>query len=109
MMIPNEDTRPFDVDEQLGLCALFVSAPRRDLTYVKVVLESYEGVGVARTERPFLTQDRALLVLLLVPDFLDVARRLIKHFEAEVGLRIEVVDDTMREELRHDLLSRLDY
>jgi hypothetical protein len=93
----------FEVDDRLGLCALFVSAPRRHLAYIKVLLESYEGVGVARTERRFHTDDRALLVLLLVPDFLDVAARLVALFEDEVGLRVEDVGEKLREKLRSDL------
>ena len=98
----------FDIDPELGLCACFVSAPRRHLIYIKVLLESYEGVGVARSEDPFYDDERALLVLLLVPDFLDAAAGLIGHFETAVGLRRESVEPSRLDRLRADLLGELE-
>lgn len=98
----------FEIDPELGLCACFVSAPRRHLTYIKVLLESYEGVGVARSEEPFFDGERALLVLLLVPDFLDAAVGLIEHLESAVGLRRESVEPSRLDRLRADLLGELE-
>lgn len=97
----------FPVDPDLGVCALFISAPRASLAYLKLILESYEGVGVARTEVPFYEGDRALVVFLLVPDFFDVAETMVAHLEAEIDLRRENVSETIRAALRDDLIRHL--
>lgn len=106
-MHPPADYPQFPIDPELGICALFLSAPRRHLTYLKLILESYEGVGVARTEQPFYQDDRALIVFLLAPDFFWVADKVIRHLESEVGVRREEVSDAVRATLRDDLLSQL--
>lgn len=97
----------FPIDPDLGVCALFVSAPRKHLAYVKLILESYEGVGVSRTEQPFYGDDRALVVFLLAPDFFWVAETVVLHLEKEVGLRREDVSDETRALLRNNLLAEL--
>ena len=53
--------------------------PRHEIAYVKFVIESYEGVAVTRT----LDRHAALVVVLVAPDFLDDARRIIAALEAE--------------------------
>jgi len=106
-MQPSADHPQFPIDPALGVCALFVSAPRRNLTYLKLILESYEGVGVARTEIPFYGDDRALVVFLLVPDFFDVAETVVRHLESEVDLRREDVSEKIRAALRDDLVAQL--
>jgi len=52
---------------------------RRDIAYVKFVIESYEGVAVTRTLDPAT----AVIVALVAPDFLPDAHRLIAALEAE--------------------------
>jgi hypothetical protein len=52
---------------------------RRDIAYVKFVIESYEGVAVTRTLDPAA----AVIVALVAPDFLADAHRLIAALEAE--------------------------
>jgi hypothetical protein len=78
------------------------------LIYLKLMLESYEGVGVARSEEPFYDGERALLVFLLVPDFFDVAERLLVHLENAVDLRREIVEPSRLVRLRADLLGELE-
>jgi hypothetical protein len=106
-MYAAKDYPQFPIDPDLGVCALFVSAPRKHLAYIKLILESYEGVGVARTEQPFYGDDRALVVFLLVPDFFWVADTVVRHLENDAGLRKEDVSDEIRMRLRDNLLAEL--
>jgi hypothetical protein len=63
---------------------LVVEVPRAEIAYVKFVLESYEGVAVTRT----LDRRRALLVLLVAPDFLPVAHTILAALADEAGCRV---------------------
>jgi hypothetical protein len=65
--------------------------PRAEIGYVKFVFESYEGVAVTRT----LDRHRALLVLLIAPDFLTVARTIVAGLAADVACRIVPRPDTL--------------
>ncbi len=56
---------------------------RRDIAYVKFVIESYEGVAVTRTVDPAA----AVVVALVAPDFLADARRIVAALEAEGACR----------------------
>lgn len=51
-----------------------------DIAYVKFLFESYEGVGIVRT----IDRRAAVIVVLVVPDFLTAARAIV----GEVGARI---------------------
>jgi hypothetical protein len=62
---------------------LFLHAPREEIAYVKFVFESYEDVAVTRT----LDRHAALLVLLVVPDFLPQARTIVRALADEAGCR----------------------
>jgi len=53
--------------------------PRREIAYVKFVIESYEGVAVTRT----LDRHTAVVVVLAAPDLVTDARRIIRALEAE--------------------------
>jgi hypothetical protein len=63
---------------------LVIEVPRAEIAYVKFIFESYEGVAVTRT----LDRRRALLVLLVAPDFLDTARSILAALADEVGCRV---------------------
>jgi hypothetical protein len=52
---------------------------RRDIAYVKFVIESYEGVAVTRTLDPAAAD----VVVLVAPDFLADARRIVAALAAE--------------------------
>jgi len=70
---------------------LLLEVPRAEIAYVKFIFESYEGVAVTRT----LDRYRALLVLLIAPDFLSVARAIVAGLEADLGCRIVPRPDTL--------------
>jgi hypothetical protein len=62
---------------------------RRDIAYVKFVIESYEGVAVTRTLDPA----RGEIVVLAAPDFMPDVRRLIAALAAEGACAEMVTDD----------------
>jgi hypothetical protein len=95
------------VDPALGVCACFVSAPRRHVIYAKVILESYEGVGIARSVEPFYEGDRTLMVFLLAPDFLRVAQEMLAHLQSAIDLRFERASAERLAVLSADLLDEL--
>jgi hypothetical protein len=62
---------------------IFLCVPRDEIAYVKFVFESYEGVAVTRT----LDRHAALLVVLVAPDFLPVARAVVAALAEEMQCR----------------------
>jgi hypothetical protein len=62
---------------------IVLRVPRRDIAYVKFVIESYEGVAVTRTLDPVAAD----VVVLAAPDFLDDARRIVAALAAEGACR----------------------
>jgi Domain of unknown function (DUF4911) len=64
---------------QPDVIPILLRVPRRDIAYVKFVVESYEGVAVTRTVDPAA----GLVVVLVAPDFLPVAERVLSALAAE--------------------------
>ena len=58
---------------------IVLRVPRREVAYVKFVFESYEGVAVTRT----LDRHAAHVVVLVAPDFVADARRVVEALRAE--------------------------
>ena len=55
--------------------------PPGAIAYLKFIFESYEGIGVVRT----IDRVSAIIVLIVVPDFLDVARQILDALRDEVA------------------------
>ena len=53
-----------------------------NIAYIKFILESYEEVGIIRT----IDRKKAIIVLLAVSDFIQVARAIVKSLQQEVTL-----------------------
>jgi hypothetical protein len=66
----------------MRLVPIYLEICPRDIAYVKFVLESYEEVGIIRT----IDRKQAVIVLLAVADFLEVARAIIKSLRQEITL-----------------------
>ncbi len=58
---------------------IFLRVPPREIAFVKFLFESYEGVGVVRTVDP----REAIVVVLAVPDFVDIAREVVASLQRE--------------------------
>ena len=94
-------------DAELGVHPAFIVVPKKDLLYVKLVLESYECFGVMRSQDSEFTELKALIVLLLVPDFVAHAEVVLNELAAEVGADSIDAEPEWLRVLRDDLLSEL--
>lgn len=65
------------LDPELGVHVVFVSVPREEVIFVKVLLESYEGITAYRTQNAEHLPGRALIAVLAPPDFLADTRRVL--------------------------------
>jgi hypothetical protein len=87
----------------MNLVPIYLEICPPDIAYIKFVLESYEEVGIIRT----IDRKQAVIVLLAVADFLEVARTIIKSLQQEITL-IEIPpppdlsDDWLMTELAFD-------
>lgn len=87
----------------MTLVPIYLEICPPDIAYIKFILESYEEVGIIRT----IDRKKAIIVLLAVADFVEVARAIIKSLQREVTL-IEILpppdlsDDWLMTELAID-------
>lgn len=66
----------------MDLHEIYLAIRPQDIAYAKFVFESYEGVGIIRT----VDRKKAVIVLLVVDDFLNVARSILTCLKGEVSL-----------------------
>ncbi|MEK7341503.1 MAG: DUF4911 domain-containing protein [Candidatus Binatota bacterium] len=84
----------------MDLHEIYLEIRPEDIAYVKFIFESYEGVGIIRT----VDRTKAVIVLLVVEDFLDVGRAVVACLKNEVPLAEvlrpeEIGDDWLLQEL----------
>jgi hypothetical protein len=77
---------PFD--PRLGVYCVFAVVSRPQVVFLKVLLESYEGLGIARSIDPHFGDGLALTCLLAVPDSIDYAVRVYEELADLVGLKV---------------------
>jgi hypothetical protein len=65
------------LDRELGVHVIFVSVPREEVIFIKILLESYEGITAYRTQNPEHLPGRALIAVLAPPDFVADTRRVL--------------------------------
>ena len=65
----------------MNLCEIFLELLPEDIAYLKVIIESYEGVGIVRT----VDQKRAIVDLLVVEDFMQTALSILASLQQEVS------------------------
>ena len=61
---------------------IYLRVSRRDIAYIKFIVESYELLGIIRTVDPA----EAVIVLLVLEDSLPLAREVLAALAAEVDL-----------------------
>lgn len=66
----------------MNLHEIYLEVSPEDIAYVKFIFESYEGVGIIRT----VDRKKAVIVLMVVDDFLDIARSILISLKNEVSL-----------------------
>ena len=84
----------------MELHEIYLAIRPEDIAYVKFIFESYEGVGIIRT----VERKKSVIVLLVVDDFLEVARAILTSLKNEVALveiprPDEIGDDWLMREL----------
>jgi hypothetical protein len=87
----------------MHLHEFFFELRPEDIAYVKFVVESYEFVGLIRT----VDRKKAVIVVLVVEDFLADARGMLDGMKKEIGLTeiprpADVGDDWLMQELSTD-------
>lgn len=90
----------------MDLHEIYLAIRPQDIAYVKFIFESYEGVGIIRT----VDRKKAVIVLLVVDDFLNVARSILTALQGEVPLTEiarpeEIGEDWLLRELATELSS----
>jgi hypothetical protein len=84
----------------MELQALYLATPPKHIAYIKFIFESYEEVGIIRT----VDRKKAVIVLLVVTDFIDTAHNILDSLKQEVPLAeiprpADVSDDWLMAEL----------
>ena len=92
----------------MKLHEIYLVVRPEDIAYVKFVFESYEGVGIIRT----VDRKKAIIALLVVDDFLNVARSILTSLEGEVSLSEiarpeQVGEDWLLKELAADAQCKM--
>jgi Domain of unknown function (DUF4911) len=84
----------------MNLQAIYLATPPQHIAYIKFIFESYEEVGIIRT----VDRKKAVIVLLVVTDFIDTAHNILDSLKQEVPLAeiprpADVSDDWLMAEL----------
>jgi hypothetical protein len=66
----------------MELIEIYLETRPEHIAYIKFIFESYEEVGIVRT----VDRQKSVIVLLVMPDFVSVARKIIESLEAEIPL-----------------------
>jgi hypothetical protein len=79
---------------------IYLETPPAHIAYVKFIFESYEEVGIIRT----VDREKAVIVLLAMPDFARAARKILESIEHDVPVReiarpADAQDDWFMEQL----------
>lgn len=82
---------------------MYFALSPEDIAYVKFIVESYDGIGIIRT----VDRKQAVIVVLVVEDFLDTARALFAALRSEIEIAeiprpADVGDDWLMQELAVD-------
>jgi len=84
----------------MNLHEIYFEIRPEDIAYVKFIIESYEVIGLIRT----IDRKKAVIVVLIVEDFLAVGRSLMASLASEIELTeiprpADVGDDWLMQEL----------
>lgn len=79
---------------------IYLEIRPEEIAYVKFIFESYEGVGIIRT----VDRKKAVIVLMVVEDFITTARSILVSLNNEVSLNeiprpADIGDDWLLREL----------
>lgn len=85
----------------MNLHEIYLELRPEDIAYVNAIFESYEGVGIVRT----MDRKKALVVVLVLGDFLSTARSILTSLENDIPLNqvprpAEIGEDWLLKELK---------
>lgn len=69
--------------EAVQLHQIYLEVEPAHIAYIKFIFESYEGVGIVRT----IDRKKAVIVLLVVDDFVNIARQILESLGRDVALK----------------------
>ena len=100
------ESGPAEYDDVLGVYTIFLSMPREETVYFRLVVEAWEDYGVPRTmERFYGGGSLTLLVVMAVPDYIGPCSRALARLAAEVDASQVPSSAELRAALRRDLLG----
>ena len=67
----------------MQLHSIYLELSPADIAYIKFIFESYEEVGIIRT----VDNRQAIVVLLAMADFIDVARAILTSLQRDITFR----------------------
>ena len=90
----------------MELHEIYLEIPPEHIAYIKFIFESYEEVGIIRT----VDRKKAVIVLLAMHDFLDVAGRIIDSLKQDISLAeiprpADLTDDWFMNELAKESIE----
>jgi hypothetical protein len=91
----------------MGLQEIYLETFPEHIAYIKFIFESYEEVGIIRT----VDRKRAIIVLLVMEDFWETARRILDSIRRDVPLMeisrpADMSDDWLMTELTESSRNR---
>jgi len=66
----------------MELHEIYLEIAPEHIAYVKFIFESYEEIGIIRT----VDRKKAIIVLLAMPDFVDIAQQIIDSLKQDIPL-----------------------
>jgi hypothetical protein len=82
---------------------VFLAVARADEIFVRVLLECHEGLGIARAHDTAFAEDRTLLTLLVVPDFVAPCARLLDDVYATADVEFHPAEQRWIREIEREL------
>lgn len=84
----------------MELQEIYLELPPEHIAYVKFIFESYDEIGIIRT----VDRKKSIVVLLAMPDFVEVAHKIIESLKRDVPLAVisrpaDMTDDWLMAEL----------
>ncbi len=79
--IPNKISFPLS-DMRPDSYRMLIRVKPEDMSYVVMIIESYDYIGIART----VNQSEGVMEILVSPDFVDIARAVMNSLKDEIGL-----------------------
>mgnify|MGYP004206856299 CR=1 FL=1 len=82
---------------------LFFTVARKNSVWVRAILDSYESLGVLRSQDPDLDGERALMVFFLAPDMVGESLPVLEELALGAGIEPVEAEPALVAQLRSEL------